>query len=65
MTALGMSDREADFCEKLGRGLFKHILPKINGDGGLAVLFSDNPASRPNTPVNIIIGMFILKELFN
>jgi hypothetical protein len=29
-----------------------------------AVLYSDNPASRPNTPVNYIIGTLIIKEMF-
>lgn len=28
------------------------------------MLYSPNPASRPNTPVNIVIGALILKEMF-
>lgn len=37
------------------------VFPAINEDR-FAVLYSDNPASRPNTPVNFIIGSLMLKE---
>ena len=40
------------------------IFPLINEER-FAVLYSDNPATRPNTPVNVIIGLFILKEIYN
>lgn len=30
-----------------------------------AVLYSDTKASRPNNPVNAVIGSLILKEMFN
>ena len=60
-STFGMSDRERRFLQKSWSEAFsKHIFPKINEDR-FAVLYSDNPASRSNTPVNIIIGMFILK----
>ena len=42
----------------------QHIFPLINEER-FAVLYSSNPASRPNTPVNVIIGLLMLKELFN
>jgi hypothetical protein len=38
------------------------IFPLINEDR-FSVLYSDNPASRPNTPVNVIIGLMTLKEI--
>ena len=41
----------------------QHIFPRIN-EARFAVLFSSNPASRPNTPVNVIIGLLLLKEMF-
>ncbi len=40
-----------------------HIFPSINEER-FSVLYSDNIATRPNTPVNIIIGLFLLKALF-
>lgn len=42
----------------------KYIFPEINEER-FSVLYSDNKASRPNSPVNVIIGLLILKELFN
>ncbi len=39
------------------------IFPAINEDR-FTVLYSDKP-SRPNFPVNVIIGALVLKELFN
>jgi len=41
----------------------KHIFSKINEDR-FSVLFSEK-ASRPNSPVNVVIGLLIIKELFN
>ena len=64
-STLGMSARERRFLKKGWSEAFsKHIFPKINEDR-FAVLYSDNPASRPNTPVNVIVGMLIIKELFS
>ncbi|MGF7430609.1 transposase [Thermoanaerobacterium thermosaccharolyticum] len=40
------------------------IFPAIN-ERRFSVLYSDNAASRPNSPVNAIIGSLILKEMFN
>lgn len=49
------NDWPNDFREK--------ILPYIN-EHRFAVLYSQNQASRPNSPVNVIIGLLILKEVF-
>jgi hypothetical protein len=38
------------------------IFPYIN-ERRFAVLYSKNQASRPNSPVNVIIGLLILKEV--
>ena len=47
------------WAEEFGNTIF----PLINEDR-FSVLYSDNPASRPNTPVNINVGLLMLKELF-
>jgi hypothetical protein len=39
------------------------VFPRIN-EGRFSVLYSDNAFSRPNTPVNVIVGLLIIKELF-
>lgn len=42
----------------------KYIFPNINEER-FEVLYSDNPASRPNSPVNVIIGLLVIKDLFD
>ncbi|GAI98010.1 unnamed protein product, partial [marine sediment metagenome] len=42
----------------------KKIFPFIKEDR-FSILYSDNPASRPNNPVNIYFGLLILREIFN
>ena len=37
------------------------VFPAIN-EKRFAVLYSDNEASRPNTPVNFVVGALMLKE---
>jgi hypothetical protein len=44
-------------------GFANIVFPAINEER-FAALYSDNPASRPNTPVNYIIGTLIIKEMF-
>ena len=41
----------------------KHIFPNLD-EKPFSVLYSSNDASKPNTPVNIILGLLILKEQF-
>lgn len=41
----------------------KYIFPAIN-EKRFEVLYSDQP-SRPNSPINVIIGALVLKEIFN
>jgi hypothetical protein len=42
----------------------KKIFPFIKEDR-FSILYSDNPASRPNNPVNVYFGLLILREIFN
>ena len=57
-----LTPREQKALEKSWAKVFAdEIFPYIDEDR-FSVLYSDK-ASRPNTPVNVIIGALILKEL--
>lgn len=56
-----LTERERRFLEKSwAKSFAENLFPAIKEES-FAVLYSDK-ASRPNTPVNIIIGSMILKE---
>jgi hypothetical protein len=57
-----LTDREKRFLEKSWAKPFAEILFPAIREEDFSILYSDK-ASRPNTPVNIIIGSLILKEL--
>jgi hypothetical protein len=58
-----LTNRERKMIEESWAKAFAEIIfPSINEER-FAVLYSDNPASRPNTPVNVVVGGMILKEL--
>lgn len=58
-----LTDREKRLLEKSWAKYFaENIFPKID-EAPFSVLYSDRP-SRHNTPVNVIIGALILKEIF-
>ena len=58
----GLTDREKRILDKSWATQFaERIFPLIEEEK-FSVLYSDK-ASRPNTPVNVIIGALILKEL--
>ena len=44
-------------------GFANHIFPNLP-EAPFSVLYSDNDASKPNVPVNIILGLLLLKEQF-
>lgn len=59
------SPRVQKFIENSwAKGFADIIFPRINEER-FSVLYSANGASRPNTPVNIIISALILKEMFS
>lgn len=64
-TTFGLTQRGQRFLKKSWAEYFsQQVFPLINEER-FAVLYSNNPASRPNTPVNVIIGLLMLKEIFN
>jgi hypothetical protein len=40
------------------------VFPAID-ESRFAVLYSAGPASRPNTPANVVVGTLIIKEMFD
>lgn len=62
---LNLDERTKKFVIKSWAKDFSEIIfPAIN-ENRFSVLYSNNAASRPNNPVNAVIGSLILKELFN
>lgn len=61
----GLTPREQKALERSWAKVFgDEIFPQINEEP-FRVLYSDNAASAPNTPANILIAAMIIKELFN
>jgi len=62
---LSLTERERKHLQDSWAETFsKKIFPFIKEDR-FSVLYSDNPASRPNNPVNVYFGLLILREIFN
>ena len=60
----GLTAREQKALEKSWAKVFAdEIFPAID-EKRFSVLYSDK-ASRPNTPVNVVVGALIIKELFD
>ena len=60
----GLTAREQKALEKSWAKIFAdEIFPAID-EKRFSVLYSDK-ASRPNTPINVIVGALIIKELFD
>jgi len=67
---VGLNDRFNNLTEKekkivlnsWAKPFAEIIFPSINEDA-FAVLYSDNKATRPNTPINIVVGAMIIKEI--
>jgi hypothetical protein len=58
-----LTERELRYLKNSwAEGFANIVFPAINEER-FAVLYSDNPASRSNTPINVIIGALILKEI--
>lgn len=62
-STFNLIDRERKFLEKSWAKTFADkIFPAID-ENLISVLYSEK-ASRPNAPVNVIVGALILKEAF-
>ena len=62
---LSLTEREMKHLKGSWAETFsKKIFPFIEEDR-FSVLYSDNPASRPNNPANVYFGLLILREIFN
>jgi hypothetical protein len=62
---LSLTEREIKHLKGSWAEIFsKKIFPFIDEDR-FSVLYSDNPASRPNNPANVYFGLLILREVFN
>jgi hypothetical protein len=62
-TYMNQSERTKHYLNKSwAAGFSSLIFPKINEER-FAVLYSEQTFSRPNTPVNIIVGALMLKEM--
>jgi len=62
---LSLTEREIKYLKDSWAETFsKKIFPFIEEDR-FKVLYSDNPASRPNNPANVYFGLLILREIFN
>ena len=62
---LSLTEREIKHLKGSWAETFgKKIFPFIDEDR-FKVLYSDNPASRPNNPANVYFGLLILREIFN
>ncbi|MBA3063439.1 transposase [bacterium] len=62
---LSLTEREMKYLKGSWAETFsKKIFPFIEEDR-FKVLYSDNPASRPNNPANVYFGLLILREIFN
>ena len=63
-STLGLTAREKKFLDKSWATYFAdYVFPNID-ENLFAVLYSDNPASRPNTPVNVLFAANILEQDF-
>lgn len=60
-----LTDRERQFLDNSWAKPFSNfVFPAIN-EQRFAVLYSSNSATRPNTPVNVIVGALIIKEILH
>ena len=62
-SASNLTSREHKFLENSWAMYFSEEIFPLIDENIFAVLYSENKASRPNTPVNVLFGAAILQEL--
>ena len=62
---LNLKERTKKFLVGSWAKGFSEIISPVINEERFAVLYSSNSASRPNNPVNAVIGSLILKEMFS
>jgi len=62
---LGLTEREKKALDKSWAKIFADDIFPVIDEERFSILYSDNKASRTNTPVNVIVGALIIKELFD
>ena len=62
---LGLTKRETKIIHKTWAECFnKDIFPNINEEN-FSVLYSENAATRPSNPINVVFGLLLIKEMFS
>ena len=61
---LNLTERERKALEKSWAHIFSEDIFPVIDEKRFSVLYSEK-GSRPNTPVNVIVGALIIKELFD
>lgn len=59
-----LSERERKYLHNSWAETFSMLVFPLINEERFSVLYSDNDASRPNNPVNVYLGLLILKEIF-
>ena len=62
---LSLTEREMKYLKGSRVETFSKKIFPFTDEDRFSVLYSDNPASRPNNPVNAYFGLLILTEVFN
>lgn len=60
-----LTERELKIIHKTWAESFqKDVFPNINEER-FSVLYSENPATRPSNPINVVFGLLLIKEMFS
>ena len=60
-----LTEREIKYLKNSWAETFSKKRFSFIREDRFSILYSDNPASRPNNPVNVYFGLLILREVLN